>query len=635
MSISSFPRLYLKGEISFDPSLSNNFPAYNQIDVTLDKDQLRTLMPGATTPDEFRKGLHQALAGSWNHFGTHRAVFEKSMLVTGVSLMPGVIDTADALVQKQVQMKGKLVDLSPHTDMGTQVFFDQIQFGGVGAGLQLTRRKRMTCRFLNMQRNVGPMPSPEWSGAYFASGTWEVAFPRDGLRLQNPAASSFLTALETLLASSPSVLGVAFRFRTYRTLYYQNGIKNTTTERPRTGKELREFYADDKNFSNPAYSMIVGSLFPWVEGDHEGHPGGRIVGASRDVPSLNGARPAKLGTAFVEINAAARRMTVDFGDLVPERDKDLSKDDVGAIALVAQDGDTSVPLLAIQPADYAQPAYEREAGLFDVDLVHLTTDQWTAVQRGTLQVTAQATVAMVEVPLVVVVEDRDIYADQGDDVSISIRVMQRGLPAPVGTQVLVEVYDLGDGATKLRGTLAVDAAGHATAVVPAAGSPSIVAVAFRAFLAGEPEPAGALVDPTDLNATVNSCALIRTLPFDDKLEADTNDSQLTWSWVHENILSVWSVTNPVMARTSGPSINKPLHDRATMEQHAARIKKVIARGNIESDSYMPVTRDLSRGKRRLLERWCDLVIAGTAPHEELKFKAISLPTLSKRVASEE
>jgi hypothetical protein len=42
------------------------------------------------------------------------------------------------------------------------------------------------------------------------------------------------------------------------------------------------------------------------------------------------------------------------------------------------------------------------------------------------------------------------------------------------------------------------------------------------------------------------------------------------------------------------------------QRNASNIKTFIAKDTWNSTSYMPVSRDLSDGKRRLLERWCAL-----------------------------
>ncbi len=46
---------------------------------------------------------------------------------------------------------------------------------------------------------------------------------------------------------------------------------------------------------------------------------------------------------------------------------------------------------------------------------------------------------------------------------------------------------------------------------------------------------------------------------------------------------------------------------------AARIKALTAAANFPNTSYMPITRELSNGMRKLLARWAGLVIAGTQP----------------------
>jgi hypothetical protein len=122
-----------------------------------------------------------------------------------MSMSAGAVAGADAMVFKQVQVKGKLAGLSPNSDLGTQMFFDQAPLSNAPAGLRLARQMRMTCSFLNFSRNVGPVPG-EWSLAYLAGGTWEVAFPKCGMRVQNAIESPFLTVLDVLLNGLWSVL---------------------------------------------------------------------------------------------------------------------------------------------------------------------------------------------------------------------------------------------------------------------------------------------------------------------------------------------------------------------------------------------------------------------------------------------
>ena len=56
-----------------------------------------------------------------------------------------------------------------------------------------------------------------------------------------------------------------------------------------------------------------------------------------------------------------------------------------------------------------------------------------------------------------------------------------------------------------------------------------------------------------------------------------------------------------------------LADEDAVRTFARRLKEVTAAGLFESRRYMPVTRDLSRGKRELLHRFCDLALAASPP----------------------
>jgi hypothetical protein len=60
-----------------------------------------------------------------------------------------------------------------------------------------------------------------------------------------------------------------------------------------------------------------------------------------------------------------------------------------------------------------------------------------------------------------------------------------------------------------------------------------------------------------------------------------------------------------------------LSDADAVRTFALRFKEVTSTELFESLRYMPVTRDLSRGKRALLHRFCDLVLSGTAPTDQV------------------
>ena len=91
------------------------------------------------------------------------------------------------------------------------------------------------------------------------------------------------------------------------------------------------------------------------------------------------------------------------------------------------------------------------------------------------------------------------------------------------------------------------------------------------------------------------------LPFDDALERYTPDSMLTWKFIYTNVLRVFDLVYPVMSQV------RNLADFNVIEQMAEQIKFAVSLDSFESTLYMPITRDLSAGKRKLLQRFVNLL----------------------------
>ena len=91
---------------------------------------------------------------------------------------------------------------------------------------------------------------------------------------------------------------------------------------------------------------------------------------------------------------------------------------------------------------------------------------------------------------------------------------------------------------------------------------------------------------------------MRFLPTDDELESSISDAELTWELIYDRVLRNWDLVNPIMSLRG-----LPLNDETAIRDAKERVLEVINLANHESTGYMPITRDLSVGKRRLLERW--------------------------------
>ena len=60
-----------------------------------------------------------------------------------------------------------------------------------------------------------------------------------------------------------------------------------------------------------------------------------------------------------------------------------------------------------------------------------------------------------------------------------------------------------------------------------------------------------------------------------------------------------------------------LSNELPVELNAQAIRDRIAIDLWDRSTYMPITRDLSDGKRRLLERWCDRFLGTDSLEEEV------------------
>jgi hypothetical protein len=149
-------------------------------------------------------------------------------------------------------------------------------------------------------------------------------------------------------------------------------------------------------------------------------------------------------------------------------------------------------------------------------------------------------------------------------------------------------------------------------VTLSAVGPGFPVLVFYPFLAGQPLPqaTGSFDEVGTAMFTT-----IRVLSYDDsfvddfvKLWNSHHDPEEAWNFVYSNILYLYDMIFPVMLRFV------PLGNRARVEAAIDQVLTLISPKYFpESTIAMPITRDLSRGKRIVLELWGDLVKRGYPP----------------------
>jgi len=400
------------------------------------------------------------------------------------------------------------------------------------------------------------------------------------------------------------------RFSAYRTLYFQNGIRNNIVEQPRDQIQLRTLYQQGKIFSNPAYSVVTGVVGIWRHGEFRSEPNGRRLFAVATVPSTApGLAAVSFGAAIAHVDEMQAKLSIDFGSTIPERNEALDKATYGDLELRVRAADGTITAIApIAQAQYGKDAYEASSGILDIDLSeHADPSIMIKIATGDLLIATSSLVALRESPLIAFCDTRDVYVEEGAPTAVTVAVRERGKPPSAGVHVAVFSYGrnqapLPASPSPAPVVLQPDAAGNTTLpILPTV--PGLVNFALLPFSAPNPTP----VQPPGLNVNAHTYISVRVMPFDNALEASTSDSALSFSFIFREILQVYDIIYPRMSAI----IN--FTDRNAVEANASGIKSLIQDNLFESTRYMPVTRDMSAGKRRLLSRWCDLALAGAVP----------------------
>ena len=115
--------------------------------------------------------------------------------------------------------------------------------------------------------------------------------------------------------------------------------------------------------------------------------------------------------------------------------------------------------------------------------------------------------------------------------------------------------------------------------------------------------------PAFSEALTSMFTTIRVLPYNDQfvdqfvqLWNSSYDPVKAWDFVYNNILYLYDMIYPVMLKFV------PLGDRRRVEAAIDQVLALVAPSYFpESTLAMPITRDLSRGARTVIELWGGLV----------------------------
>jgi hypothetical protein len=575
MSVLETPRIFFKGQISWDPIVTNNTAS------NYDENTGETVFPAVA--DRVKAFRQQAIGqvttgGNWNPDGTHRVAFYNSA-ICGVDVGKGV-ETADRFMGAAVEFTGMLVDLEPYGAYSSQLFFDSMLFGVDGGyRIRAPRRSRITARYINFARNTDNQMI-----AGIASVVWQTSFPKsDGLRV-DAFDSTALQHLSKALEAE-DVLGITVRFNAYRTVYFGNpNLKNNSPLTPQAAQELASKLGDGGFQPNPARSLLVGVIGLWRKHESGHEPSDRAL--------LQTTNPS-VGTAYARLGPTA--LALDLSNSVQEIDADLKKQDLGTLSVVAVDptNQMTTELGTIAYSQYDRAAYEASAGIVTLSLTPGTA---AAVADKDIQVLdANKNVLLAETALRAIPYTPNLYLVEGESAAATFQVYNRGIP--VATSLPVTMYTMSSDGSTIDNVTEMNTNTNGVLSLP------LVGTAGGGISAFVPLPSNPDQAPTQgINTLVNTYMYVRTLPAD----ANIGMKPPTWDNVYANVLANWNAMAPCMDNWLR------LDDPVQVKAYAQILKRLTDPTNFEHFRFMPVTRDMTPGERTLLYNFLDAPDHGPA-----------------------
>ncbi|HEV2888984.1 MAG TPA: hypothetical protein VGX28_01265 [Frankiaceae bacterium] len=660
MTYLSYPRI----AFSSANAVSNVSTANNQnvVDI-LDFDDVTLKNPTGLSPEEYRTWLmelcevnqgsdakpqwRRTMFGYWNYYGDQLQTFGDASVQS--VLLPAAPEPDDLLATASVSLVARLVDLDPADTFTSQMFTSSFVVSGKdseGQPVTLIDARQPTIastRWLNFSRPYG-------------AGSFWCVVPKERLAFAPRGTSKALDVLRHHVEAGD---GVALRY----VLYWFIAPVMTDEQ----VDAMRDAFLKGDYVLNAKIGSVVGTFGAWTAGEPVSAPGGawlhplgspfipppapRGAGDAAEaavtlsapdapLPLSHGALDAHwdatgAAPAHVEVGAfkaplfgpAAAvvgdgEVTLDLGTTFPEESKESKeKANVGTVTLYA--GPTR-----IGDVDYSREAYERYGGVAVVKVppgVSVTGP--LSLRWRTDEMTSGLVAQQVADPYVVV-DDQCTYLNLPDaQAALTVRVFDPD-GAPLREPVTLNVDQWQDYTTpstttpgdplpqvtppsfKFRPVAPTDPARMVPSrlVVPEGG---IATLPLKARQTGcykirlyPPQ-----VKPEDPNAQTNGfqidywCA-VRVLPVDDY--SHVPDDRVTWEFVWTEVFAYYALMYPVMSQYVpwGPR-NAPL-DPDRVHTLAVVLRELVDERNAGTSMYMPVTRELSDGKRALIRRWCDL-----------------------------
>lgn len=501
-----------------------------------------------------------------------------------------------ALKNTSDRVDAKLVDLDPDQQMVSMIFGLEIRIADPATGAVLMTGQFTPAPFMDVWPRAGSGGGDTGLSVFYQSTLTDVVWG-------DLSASPALQALQA--ASEPGMLSVRFML---------DGYHMGSTKR--------------------GYGRIVGTIGPALAGEPAHFVAGRQL-----------AGVGAFGNVACKTDAIGSTVLIDLGNALP-MDTNGNIVGVGDIHLIAYgtvmgtDGFSAANAVDLGSIAGYQAAgyYTNRAGIQALPASgNFTTAQAQALLTQPLAIATFASGRWT--PLAIEAPDgifarADMFVarmNPGDTQKLPIMVTQFGLPSPYRTvtptissnSIGTGVFPVSTPTSALQMTMSgVTGDDGWTTLTLTASDPGTP----RQYLDGQVYEIDLSVTGAENAGTAfDSNLFISVLLF-----SQTNvPAQVTWT---DDVLPILQQYANLYPRPHGPvanydpdypnepNPNPPLHpvvsltDQAWVASYAPRILAALSLP-IEHPNHMPVTRDLSNGRRTILETWMQGVIAGSIPLE--------------------
>jgi hypothetical protein len=547
---------------------------------------------------------------------------------------------SDPFFGASVVFNARIVDVDPADTFSTQFVaaaFSVVGRNARGQVAELISGVPTTSftRFLNFYR-------------YRGAGTFQSVIPNDRLTFVSDDEAPDSPALRALRDAARQGGGLLLRYCFY-------GMKAAANQ-----MQMYDRFQQGEAAVNPKVGSVLGSLTAWNGSDVVTAPVGRLLQqpgppyfpATEDTPPIamhvktheDVERIATPRTLLHDQSAATKceqsmgpavaliddgRVVLDLLTSFPEigcakgADGDpFDKHDFGPVELeLVYDAGSGPTTATLGRVGYDRATYEKLAGVYELAF-DPASEAGRNIETGSLQLRdPRGTVLLREIETVQVVsDDPAVYMDLAPadgglraTGTARLRVFCKGRPIEEPVTLQVQRYSDIQRPGKLNSVNPLVVIATEIDEEPAETTPVEVAPPGELALELSADKAGCyklrfiapgmVADyPGSPNFAVEYYTSYRVLPHDDYSEVP--DEEITFEFIYREVLNYYAILYPVMSTIIpwGPE-NTP-QDPQRVAQFAALISQAIDEDRLGTALEMPITRELSAGKRALLKRWC-------------------------------